>query len=85
MTHVTQASMVLMTVAGKDGPPSRAEAARQLGVEPGHVDVGYGVVAIDPGQGLYAVLVRSDRLPPGQTGQPYGGPFSNPKIRSFDS
>jgi hypothetical protein len=81
--------MALMTVVGKDRPPSLADAAEQLGVALGDVDAEYGVVEVDAADGLYAVLVRADRLPAAQadankTDQPYRGPYSNPKIRPLD-
>jgi hypothetical protein len=86
--------MALIMVVGKDRPPSCAEAAAQLGVTLEDIDVAYGVVEVDAGDGLYAVLVRADRLPAAksdankadasQPSQPYRGPYSNPKIRPLD-
>jgi hypothetical protein len=74
-------AMVLMTVQGQDGPPSLAEAAAQIGVGVEDVDATFGVVPIDPANGLYSVQVRADRLPAGtEKAVPYRGPFSNPKI-----
>lgn len=73
----------LMTVVGRDRPPSLADAAQQLGVETADIDASYGVVPVDPDNGLYAVMTRADRL--GQPSQDeYRGPFSDPKIEPFD-
>jgi hypothetical protein len=78
-----EVSTALMTVLGKGGPPSRADAADQLGVEPEDVDATYGAALVDAEQGVYAVMVRADRLPPGKLGERYLGPFSNLKIGPF--
>ena len=77
-------AMVLMTVQGKNGPPSLGEAAAQLGVAVEDIDAGFGVVPIDPGRGLYSVQVPAERLP-ARSGadEPYRGPFSNPRIEPF--
>jgi hypothetical protein len=75
--------MALMTVVGGRHPPSLAVAAEQLGVQIADISESYGVVPVDPDQGLYAVLVRADRLPPAEGSQPFQGPYSNPKIVPF--
>jgi hypothetical protein len=77
--------MALMTVAGKDQAPSLDAAAQQLGVRTEDIDRDYGVVAVDPERGLYAVMVRADRLPPEKPADSYRGPFANPKIEPFGS
>ncbi|MDC7787938.1 hypothetical protein PQJ75_24545 [Rhodoplanes sp. TEM] len=76
----------LMTVTGRGGPPTLAEAATQLGLGPADLDAGFGVVPVDPERNLFAVGVRADRVPPaapGQAGEVYRGPFSNPEIAPF--
>jgi hypothetical protein len=78
------AGMALMTVRGTDQAPSLADAAAQLGVAAEDLDGSFGVVPIDPANGLYSVQVRSDRLPAQtESSQPYRGPFSNPRIDTF--
>jgi hypothetical protein len=74
----------LMTVRSEDGPPTLEDAARQIGVNVGAVDAEFGVIPIDPSQGLYSVQVDAAQLPSGVDGQePYRGPFSNPRIEHF--
>ena len=72
----------LMTVVA-DKPPSLAEAAGLLGVAVADLDEAFGVVPVDPAQGLYAVEVDADKLPAEPAGQPYRGPFSSPRIGSL--
>lgn len=75
--------MALATVVAHDHSPSLAFAAKQLGVRTSDVDNAYGVVPLDPVRGLYAVLVRADRLQPPSEEDTFQGPYSNPKISSF--
>ena len=78
--------MVLMMVEGRDGPPTPAAAAKQLGVDVGDIDSEFGVVLVDPRQSLYCVEVPPERLPQSDAaseGAEYRGPFSNPKIEPF--
>ncbi len=71
----------LMTVQSEDGPPTLEVAARQLGVGLDAVDADFGVIAIDPKQGLYSVQVDAEQMPADVAGQePYRGPFSTPRI-----
>lgn len=71
----------LVTVEGRDAPPTLEAAARQLGVAVGDVDAGFGVIPVDPRAGLYAVRVRADRLPAGFAArEPFQGPWSEPEI-----
>jgi hypothetical protein len=72
-----------MTVRSQDGPPTVEDAARQLGVPVAAVDRTFGVVTIDPKQGLYSVQVDAAHLPPEQAADEFSGPFSNPRIESF--
>lgn len=75
----------LMTVTLPPGAPTLAAAAERLGVAPEDLDAAFGVVPIDPDHGVYAVQVRSDRLPkqPSKPGEDYQGPWSNPRIAPF--
>ena len=80
--HDEKSEMVLMQIAAKDGRPSLAAAAEQLGLAPADLDADYGVVAVDLMQGHYVVRVRGDRVPDGYFSAEHG-PFSNPKISTF--
>jgi len=40
----------------------------------------FGVVPVDPDQGLYAVEIDADKVPARSEGKPYRGPFSSPRI-----
>jgi hypothetical protein len=74
----------LMTIRSEHGPPTLEAAARQLGVDVTAIDAQFGVIPIDPTQGLYSVEVDAAQLPAEVAGQePYRGPFSNPRIESF--
>jgi hypothetical protein len=76
--------MTLMTVTGANGPPTLEAAAAELGVTIEDIDSSFGIVLVDPQRGLYCVQVRADRLPAeAGAGEPYRGPFSNPKIAPF--
>jgi hypothetical protein len=77
---------VLMTVVASQGEPSLADASKQLGVGVEDMDGTFGIVPVDPEKGIYAVQVRSDKLPakqPESESSEYGGPWSNPRIAPF--
>ncbi len=71
-------SYVLMLVTGTAGPPTLADAAQRLGVDPADCDPEFGVVAINPDRQLYSVRVDAKKLPEGEGGE--NGPFSDPPI-----
>jgi hypothetical protein len=76
--------MVMMPVHKSDGAPSLAEAASELGISVADIDQQFGVVAINPAQGLYAVQVKESSVGSADRGgEPYRGPYSNPKIAPF--
>jgi hypothetical protein len=74
-----------MTITVAHGAPTIAQAAKQLGVATEDMDLVFGVVPVDPDRGLYAVQVRTDKLPkqPEGSGKDYRGPWSNPAIVPF--
>ena len=79
-----EAAMVLMTVHGSNGQPSLAQAASELGVSVTDVDDQFGVVPINPAEGLYAVQVRESSVRVGHKARgDYRGPYSNPRIAPF--
>ena len=78
MSWKPKAEPVLMVVTRQGGPPSKEEAARQLGVTVDALDPDFGVVTIDPDRGLYSVRVDSSKL--GDDFDQDKGPFSDPPI-----
>jgi len=78
------AAMVLMTVHGSNGQPSLAQAASELGVSVADVDDQFGVVPINPAEGLYAVQVKESSVEIRRAARGgYQGPYSNPEIAPF--
>jgi hypothetical protein len=72
---------VLMTVHGLNGQPSLAQAAGELGVSVADIDQHFGVVPINPAEGLYAVQVKGSSIQNDEAASgDYRGPFSNPEI-----
>jgi hypothetical protein len=80
-----EAPMVLMTVHGSDGAPSIAQAASELGVSVADIDEKFGIVPINPDEGLYAVQVTESSIDSrtAADGSNYRGPYSNPRIAPF--
>ncbi|MEU0566788.1 hypothetical protein ABZ297_15550 [Nonomuraea sp. NPDC005983] len=68
--------MALITVRLPHGA-TLADAVERLGLEEQDVDTAYGLVAIDPDEGLYALRVTGESA--GRAGQPY----ADPKIEPF--
>ncbi|MDP9862333.1 MULTISPECIES: hypothetical protein [Streptosporangium] len=73
--------MVLVTVRL---PPQATltQAMRRLGLSEEEVDTGYGLVLIDPGQGLYGLRVSEEaarRIDP----EAGGGPYADPRIEPY--
>ncbi|MFN4275113.1 MAG: hypothetical protein ACK4FJ_02350 [Ferrovibrio sp.] len=76
--------MALMTILSRKGPPDIETAAASLHVAAEDIDQEYGILPIDPGQGLYCVRVRADSLPAAVShgdaasdGDAYRGPFAD--------
>ncbi|WP_433256524.1 hypothetical protein ACQPYK_17720 [Streptosporangium sp. CA-135522] len=73
--------MVLVTVRL---PPraTLAQAMHRLGLSEEEVDIGYGLVLIDPDQGLYGLRVTEEaarRVDPAAG----GGPYADPRIEPY--
>lgn len=81
MTREDAISYVLMIVNGRDGPPTDAAAAQQLGVAPADLDRDFGVVTINPDRQLYSVRVNGAKLPKAGSGE--NGPFADLPIGPF--
>lgn len=72
--------MVLVTIH----LPSDAtleEAMRRLGLAEDEVDIAYGLVPLDPDQGLYALRVGEAAA--ARVAPEAGGPFSDPPIEPY--
>ena len=72
----------VMTIKSPSGAPTLEQSARQLGVNLEAIDKSFGVVPIDPEKGTYAVMVHGPH-PKSEPGEPYRGPWSNPKIEPY--
>lgn len=80
---VTEARLptVLVSVEKLGAKPSLEAAASRLGVKLEDIDPGFGLVPVDPAQGIYCVQVIADRLPADfEQRQPYQGPYADPTI-----
>lgn len=79
---MTRGSTVLVTVTLPAGA-TLPDALSRYGLAPDEVDQEYGLVSVDPAQGLYALLVDEDaaaRL----TGSPgVSGPYADPPIEPY--
>jgi hypothetical protein len=79
---------VMLTVKLPPGQATLDEARHRLGLAPGEVDEKFGLVPLDPAEGVYAVLVpaeagaRAAASAAGQAGE-VGGPYANPPIEPF--
>jgi hypothetical protein len=74
----------LLTVALPGAKPTLADAAAKLGVKAADLDAGFGLVPIDPAQGLYTVELDAD-LAERVAGKSGGEAevYSNPEIAAF--
>ena len=78
-------SKVMMTIRSPQGPPSLAAIRERYGLSATDLDERFGVVAVDPADHAYTILVEraaAARIQPGQ-GWEIEGPFSNPRIEPF--
>ena len=69
----------MYTIRGFHKPPDIAEAAKILKVSVEDIDASFGVVSVDPDQGLYCVMADYSKVPSsfGET-KPYEGPWATP-------
>lgn len=76
---------VMVTIRAPEGPPTLAALRARYGLTDDDVDTKFGVVAVDPTEHVYTILVEPSaaaRITPG-AGWEIEGPFSNPKIAPF--
>jgi hypothetical protein len=76
---------VMLTLRSPAGAPSLAAIRDRYGLRPEDLDERFGVVAVDPADHAYTILVERDaaaRIVPGE-GWEVEGPFSNPRIEPF--
>jgi hypothetical protein len=70
-------------------PPSVAEVCRLFNLEPDELDVQFGIIATDPADGLYTVLIDAKALKRVEATlatrprEPGEGIFANPRIEPF--
>jgi hypothetical protein len=77
-------AFALMTVKSPNKVPTLEAAATLLNVSPNDIDQSFGIVPIDPENGLYAVQVREGALANRrESNTQFNGPFSNPRIEGF--
>jgi hypothetical protein len=78
---------VMLTVKLPSDQATLAEARRRLGLAEDEIDEEFGLVPLDPAQGLHAVVVSAEAgarasAAAGDTGE-VGGPYANPRIEPF--
>ena len=71
---------VMLTVKLPPAEATLAEACRRLGLGDDEVDHDFGLVAVDPDGGVYAVLVAAEAS---ARAAEVSGPFANPPIEPF--
>jgi hypothetical protein len=75
---------VMLTVELDPGEVDVEHVREKLGLEPGEFDEEFGVVPVDPGKHLYAVLVEEAAANRAVDADQVHGPYSNPRIVPFD-
>ena len=79
-------SKVMVTIKGPGAAPTVEAIKTRYGLIQGDIDEQFGVVEIDPKEGVYTVLVEEHaaaKLRPDENWS-VEGPFSNPPIAPFD-
>jgi hypothetical protein len=74
---------VMMTVELDPGAADLAAAAERLGVAAKELDSEFGVVAIDPDNHLYTVMVDEQVCMAAARRDGVSGPYSNPRIEPY--
>lgn len=76
-------SKVMVTLKLDPEQASLAKVRESLGIGAEEIDDDFGVIAVEPENDLYVVLVEQDAANRVQGVQGVEGPFSNPKIEPF--
>ena len=81
-------SKLFFNLTWKEGPPTLQEVCQRYGLKLEEVDAQFGVIAVDPADNLYTILVEeaaAQRLQgfAGAGDQELKGPYSNPRIEPF--
>ncbi len=76
-------SKVMVTLKLDPEQASLAHVRESLGIGSEEIDDDFGVIAVQPEENLYAVLVEQDTADRVQGTEGVEGPFSNPKIEPF--
>ncbi|MFI9803596.1 hypothetical protein ACIHEJ_04345 [Streptomyces sp. NPDC052301] len=79
---MTQGPTVLVTVTLPAGA-TLTDALRRYGLTSDEVDEAYGLVPVDPAQGLYALLVSEEAAARITGGPGVSGPYANPPIEPY--
>lgn len=74
---------MLLTVQLSADEANLAAAARRLAVSPAALDADFGVIAVDRGAGLYAVMVEESVVADATARPGVEGPYANPPIQHF--
>lgn len=78
-------SKVMMTITSPEGEPTVEGIIQRYDLDWDDIDRSFGVVAIDPADHAYTILVKSGAAAKIQPDQDWdiSGPYSNPKIEPF--
>ena len=79
-------AMVMVTVHAPDEVPTVEEMKKRFDLKPGELDERFGVVQTDRDRDEYTVLVDRKAAAKIRPDQNWGvaGPYSNPKIETFE-
>lgn len=84
-------STAMLQFRHRGGPPTPEEVCALFDLSPGELDTEFGVIATDPEDDLYTVLVdaaaasRVEAALAGREPDPAEGFFANPPVDPFDS
>lgn len=73
---------VMMSIRTASGPPTPEAIRHRYALADDDVDAAFGVVPVDPEDGVYTVMVEESAAPRLVSGGGWtvSGPFSNPRI-----
>ena len=74
----------MMTLQLDPSEANLTAVSRRLNLKEDEIDPNFGVVNIDPVQNLYTILVDEAVATKLQGSEGIKGPYSNPKIETFD-